>query len=409
MRKLVTLREIDKITPIDGADKLECLHIGGWTVVDQKGKFYQGQRVLFFEEDSLIPLDRGYFSHLARFGVTQFAGKDYFRVKAIRLRGQISQGLVFPHVIVEANPDAQWDQELDCPKNIDSQNNKCSPYLDPDWVVEQEIEIYEKHEGNYADYFGVVKYEPQVENGQKEMPSFISITDQERVQNLSDLLPLIQEDNGFYVATEKIDGTSCSIYSEISDNTLRQGVCSHHFELEKNTQDCYWDIASTPLIDYLGEKLSPLDYLKARCFEQKIHKLSKYDDREPRYVLQGEIFGEKIQNNPLKVKGRHILFFDLWENDQRLSLIEIEERFPELIRHWVPFHPQKLATTMDEIVKQPNGVTTLVPYADRDAQIEGFVWRHTRKPEIQVEEKGHIKTYRNSFKVISGDYLVEVS
>lgn len=403
MRRLVTLREIDDITPIANADKLECLHIGGWTVVEQKGAYYKGQQVFFFEEDSLIPLDRGYFAHLASYGITNWGGKDYFKVKAIKLRGQLSQGMVFPHSIIEINPKAKIVGDI--PIATDLEGNECSPYLDPDWVVEKEVEIYDKNDGDYSNYFGVIKFDPYRETGRKPLPNFVIKSDQERVQNLGELMPIIQEENGFYVATEKIDGTSTTIYSEIKDGKLHQGVCSHGCELEKNEQDIYWDIASRPLIEYNGERLSPLDYLKARCFEQQTHKMSKYDTKEPRYVLQGELFGEKIQKNPLGIKGRQILFFDLYENDKRLPLIEIEERFPELMKCWVPIHPHKLETAMERIVSQPNGVKTLVKGANPNAQIEGFVWQHTRKPEIQLEDKeGHFKTLRNSFKVISEQY-----
>lgn len=413
MRKLVTLRTIDNITPIENADKLECLHIGGWTVVEQKGKFYVGQNIFFFEEDSLIPIDRGYFSHLAKLGTTTVQGKEYFRVRAIRLRGQLSQGMVFPHIIFDCNPIAKWGDKQDLPMATSLTGEECSPYLDPDDSLKKELDIVSNHDGDFSNYFGVIKYDTYTETGRKPLPSFIVKTNQDRVQNLADYLPLIQEDRGFYVATEKIDGSSCSIYTEIRDGDLHYGVCSHGCELEENSSDMYWDIAKTPLINYLGEKLAPLDYLKAKCFEQQTQKMSKYEQRLPRYVLQGELFGEKIQKNPLGVKGRHILFFDLWENDKRVPLIEIEERFPELIKCWVPIHPHKLGSTMEEIVDQPNSVTTLVPYANRNAQIEGFVWRHTRNPELTIQDGEFIKPSSNSlltsnsFKVISSEYLLK--
>ena len=56
-RRLVTIRTIDAITPIEGADRIECAHIGGWTSVVGKGEFQVGQPVLYFEVDSMLPLE----------------------------------------------------------------------------------------------------------------------------------------------------------------------------------------------------------------------------------------------------------------------------------------------------------------------------------------------------------------
>jgi predicted RNA binding protein YcfA (HicA-like mRNA interferase family) len=39
MRKLVTVKTVDAINPIEGADLIEKLSIGGWNVVSQKGTF----------------------------------------------------------------------------------------------------------------------------------------------------------------------------------------------------------------------------------------------------------------------------------------------------------------------------------------------------------------------------------
>ena len=37
MRKLATVRIIDDIQPIEGADAIECAVVGGWKVVVKKG------------------------------------------------------------------------------------------------------------------------------------------------------------------------------------------------------------------------------------------------------------------------------------------------------------------------------------------------------------------------------------
>ena len=38
-RKPPSIRRVDKISPIEGADAIECLTIDGWKVVSQKENF----------------------------------------------------------------------------------------------------------------------------------------------------------------------------------------------------------------------------------------------------------------------------------------------------------------------------------------------------------------------------------
>ena len=83
-RKLVTLRDITDIQPIEGADKIEVATIGGWKVVVKKGEYYVGQKVFYAEIDSMLPLDRGYFAFLRERGVKVQDGKEYHRLKTVR-------------------------------------------------------------------------------------------------------------------------------------------------------------------------------------------------------------------------------------------------------------------------------------------------------------------------------------
>ena len=109
-RKLVTLKMVDAITPIEGADKIECAHIGGWAVVVGKGEFSVGQTVFYFEVDSLLPLENKIFTFLEPRGVTTQNGIKYHRLKTAKLRGQVSQGLIMPFEIIneiESDPGKQ--------------------------------------------------------------------------------------------------------------------------------------------------------------------------------------------------------------------------------------------------------------------------------------------------------------
>lgn len=407
-RKLVTLKTIDSITPIPDADKIECAHIGGWNAVVAKGEFYEGQQVFYFETDSMLPLDKKPFEFLRSRGVKEQDGKEYHRLKAMKLRGVVSDGLLLPFTII-------WDF-----------------IADPDHQLDVLNQIQEDG-GDFSELFGVIKYEDPIlaKLGGKmtHFPDWIKRTDEERIQNLPNLISHIANTNTFsdWYATEKIDGTSCTIWCRINDRgEYEYGVCSRNYGLEEEEDNTYWQIAQTPIIAYFEDTYSPLEYLKLKCLESA--RAQTWGTNTPTYVLQGEIFGEGIQGNPLRIKGQQIRFFNLLENGKFVLLETLEDRFPELMTHWVPIHPISLQTTMEGIIHQPDGVKTLVTGANPNAQIEGFVWKNKKTDELQIpkrktaedigwskipEEKWHLvkqsldEKIRASFKAISDKYRLK--
>ena len=94
-RKLATVRTIEEIKPIDGADKICAYRVGGWWVIDQVGKYNVGDLVVYLEIDSWIP------NYLAPFlskgkEPREYEGVKGERLRTIRLKGQLSQGLLLP-------------------------------------------------------------------------------------------------------------------------------------------------------------------------------------------------------------------------------------------------------------------------------------------------------------------------
>ena len=92
MRSLATIREIANIRPIPGADRIVVAQVDGWECVVQKDEFQVGQRIVYVEVDSQLP-ERPEF---------EFLRERKFRVRTIKLRGQVSQGLVLPMTILPA-------------------------------------------------------------------------------------------------------------------------------------------------------------------------------------------------------------------------------------------------------------------------------------------------------------------
>src|SRR5512133_1532260 len=85
-RKLASIQKIVSLTPIEGADKIEVATVLGWNVVVKKGDFKVGDACVYIEIDSILP-DRPEF---------EFLRERKFRIKTIRLKGQVSQGICFP-------------------------------------------------------------------------------------------------------------------------------------------------------------------------------------------------------------------------------------------------------------------------------------------------------------------------
>lgn len=387
MRKLSTIRTITDLTPVEGADRIETAHIDGWTVVVGKGEFNIGERVIFFEIDSMLPIANPLFAFLEPRGIKVVSGVKYHRLKTAKLRGQISQGLI-----------------MKIPEIIDR----------PEEGVD------------YSELLGVIKYEQQPPCGNAGLeawPEWISHTDEERVQNLDKTVQeAILNDKGSFIATEKIDGTSCTIWAKIDENgEVGHGVCSRNYGLKFDENNLYWKIARTELLDWgdEGVRCSAIDYVTATCIG-----MHGEDKKAHTFVLQGEVYGESVQNNPLGVHGQHIRFFNCFVDGEYIPPTEVKQKYPELSLQWVPVHGISLAGSIEDMIIQPDGVYSKVPEAQKNRQIEGFVWRHTSKAVLEgtqtidlskvpedrremVAKSAKCQPVRASFKVISNRYLLK--
>ena len=92
-RKLASIRVISNLSPIEGADKIETATIDGWKVVVAKDVGHKvGDKVIYCEIDSFLPI-RDEFEFLRKSSYKKMGGEEGFRLKTIKLRGQVSQGL----------------------------------------------------------------------------------------------------------------------------------------------------------------------------------------------------------------------------------------------------------------------------------------------------------------------------
>jgi len=189
-RKLATIRTISAIHPIPDADLIELAQVDGWQVVVKKDEFKVHDLVVYLEIDSWVPwVIAPYLSKGKEPRV--FNGVKGERLRTIKLKGQLSQGLIIPY----------RDEYLEFKDNLDEFLN---------------VQLYEKPLP--AQLAGVAR---------GNFPSFIPKTDQERIQNIPDRIfeTWCMDD---WEVTEKLDGSSMTIYL----NKGEFGVCSRNLELK---------------------------------------------------------------------------------------------------------------------------------------------------------------------------------
>lgn len=332
MRQLVSIEKISNIRNIEGADQIMCATVRGWEVVVKKGEFNVGDTCLYFEVDSLLDITDERFAFLAPRGVrTDAEGFSGHVLKTVRLRGQYSQGLVFP---LDEFPEVSM--EMSGEEIAKALNVRL-------WEAPIPTELA-----------GVVR---------STRPSFVPKTDEERVQNLPEMLTCMDDS---WAATEKIDGSSMSVYITPTDS----GVCSRNMNISDVEGNTMWRLARD---NNLFERMASIT--------------------SGTVVVQGEVFGEGIQGNPLQQKGQHFRAYGLVVDGQRVPY----DRWPEWLQKIaVPTYTLVRPTSIQEALAQVESIYSLV---NPKVKAEGVVWRSNAYC--------HTNDKRASFKVISNKYLLK--
>jgi RNA ligase (TIGR02306 family) len=252
------------ITPIEGADAIEAVKVDGWVCVAKKGEFQIGDIGIYFEIDSFLPASDSRFEFLNKQFIT-FDNKLGARLRTIRLRGQLSQGLFLPLSLFP---------EL-CNKNIGD-----------DVTEELKIEKWEPPISAQlaGEVFGV-------------FPHVIRKTDQERVQNL--LAELHEHHGAEFEVSIKLDGSSMTVFrndnanNEHGERITRYGVCGRNWDLRDTPSNSLWKVVK----------------------KNRLHDALNLLNRN--LALQGEIIGEGIQENPEKIHGHEFFVFDIFDIDKQ--------------------------------------------------------------------------------------------
>ena len=331
-----TIQKIEWIKPIENADNIEAVGILGWQIVVKKNEFRVGDICVYCELDSLLP-EKPEF---------EFMRNKNFRVKSIKLRGELSQGLCLGINIFKED------------------------HLKVLFMLQTEDRIGL----DVSEWLGITHYEKPIPASmgglvRGNFPPYISKTDETRIQSAPGVL---YELKGIPVfSTIKMDGTSATYISKDEDFY----VCSRNnsLKLEGNENNVYIQM------------------------EMKYNIRNKLQGRN--IVIQGEICGPGIQKNKLNLKENDLYIFNVYDIFKReyLGLDDFVNFCDTLGFKRVPIIDIfKFDHTIPQLLEMAKGV-----YEGTKNRREGIVIRPIK--EMKSERlKG-----RMSFKVLNNEYLMK--
>ncbi|MEF9984535.1 MAG: RNA ligase family protein [Oscillospiraceae bacterium] len=359
MRRLATIRTISAITPIENADAIEKALVDGWEVViAKKDNFKVGDKIVYIEIDSIVP-DRPEF---------EFLRDRKFRVRTIKLRKQISQGLIMPMSIL---PKGNYKIDDDVTDIIGVKK------YDPEGDAEAKLltDKASKNKNPMIKFLLRFKWFRHIYIKPKKggYPAWIVKTDEERIQNKTAMFNQEKEIGTKFMVTEKVDGQSATYFLEKIGKKYHFGVCSRNVNLTNDTSHggSYWAVArqyniESVLRDIIGDA--------------------------DRVVLQGENLGDGIQGNKYKIKGYEFRAFNLIFPNKKINTVEMGKILEPYGIKTVPVLDTafELKNSISEVVDYVKGKSTLL-----DAKREGCVFRNYDKdisfkcinPEFLLAEK----------------------
>lgn len=395
-RQLAYVVVVDAVTPIPGYDRVELAHISGWTVVVGKGEFHIGDPAIYFEIDSQLP-------EVAPFTNMEFLAKKHYKIKTQKMCKSLSQGLLMSA--------ANFGWTMADGAILDLDGNRHSINDESRFLTAQLGVTYAEPGDNKRKATSVDKYKKMAQRngklfkhqpfrwlmkrewGRKILfvffgrkrdkksgwPSWVSKTDEERVENI----PSVLMDKTEWIATEKLDGTSTTA-------TVRRGkfgkfdyyICSRNVVFDKPGKNCFYE---KNVYTMMSEKYQ---------FEKVLIDLCKKYNLEWA-TLQGETFGGTnplIQKNTYDMKACDFRGFNLIFSDRgRLNSVEAAKIMAEYGIKWVPI--------LDEHYVLPDTIDKLRAYVNsQPSTINGKI------------KEGIVFRYQDgskSFKCVSPEYLLK--
>ena len=349
---LASIQKIIKLTPIPGADFLETATVLGWSVVVKKGEYKEGDLCTYIQIDTIVP-DEPQF---------EFLRDRNFRVRSIKLRKQLSQGLIIPC------PEGKWKVGDDVTdlfkiKKYEKTNEKIEQYEKP-----RRPKVWYKALWYNVKYNFLYPKFPFLRPKQRSPfpTNLVSITDEERIQNVPQILELYKGKE--FVVSYKLDGSSITIIHQKTVFGSKYRICSRRFELHDSNNDY------TKVFNNTG-------------FKEHIDRLVEvYQTND--IIVQGEAIG-KFNGNHHNLEKEEIRLFNIYVNGKRLNQKSFLNTC-EFLK--IPHCPEYMTTILNHTLPEILEVSKIKDVINPKVDAEGLVWRC-------VEDN-------TSFKVINNNYLI---
>lgn len=328
-RKMAYIAKVTGIFPIKDADRICVYEIdSGWKVVDTIGKYSVSDLVVYVSIDSWVPTTTAPFLTKPEHFPKIYNGIQGEKLRTIRLKKQISQGLILPLSVL-------------------------------DYVESEIMEVLIGLDVSVP--LGIVKWEPPPEfasaDSKGNFPSCVPKTNQERIQNFySDIKD--QFDKITFSVSEKANGSSGTFIF----NNGEFAVCSRNLEL-KDSDNTWWNIA------------------RKYNLENKLRTLGR------NIGIQGEVLGPKMNGNQYQLTDFMMLVFDIFDIDKQeyLSPKEMVNLCNDLGLQTVPILNSNMSLnnySLDTILKMADGTSVLgFPSTKR----EGLVFKANTPERISFK------------------------
>lgn len=371
-RQLASIQRCSAVRPIEGADKIEVASVLGWECVVKKGEVKPGDLGVYIEIDSIVP-DTPLF---------EFLKDKKFRVRTIRLRGQISQGLFmslsyFPELIAVMKEGLDVTERLGITKYEPEEVASSTPKKQKPWWFYVLVRI------PFLRWLVVRK----VGSGSNFPTHLVPKTDETRLQAFGAGFLETYKDLPISI-TQKMDGTSLTIIW----NRGRLSVCSRNMWFPTYKSNVYWNIVKSMNLPRI-------------CKGTKLNN----------FAMQGELCGPGIQGNKYKLDKPVVFVYGIYDISNQVYLTPIELKFVvESIASMcycqdtlkmVPILVEQttigaIGTTVDDWIKYATTKSVLNP----DTFNEGIVVRSLdNKPYAVHGMNGR----RFSWKLVSPDFLLQ--
>lgn len=332
-RELCYIVKIDSVTPIEGYDRVELAHVGGWTIVVGKNSLHAGDLALYFEIDSKLP-------QVKPFTDMEFLAKKKFKIKTQKMCGVYSQGLLMSaedfggevyqdddgqfYFHINGKSYAEGDfltKDLGITYAVAEDNTRKAKKVDKYQRMSQRLGkkaarpwykwLYKRNWGK------VLLFALYGKSGDKshKWPSHIcSKTDVERIQNM----PFILNDKQEFVATEKVDGSSCTFAAELGHfGRIDYYVCSRNVVFKDEAQKCYYD---SNIYFEMYNKYGIKDILTAMLKDLGLSNIA----------IQCEVYGAGVQKRDYSINEHRIAIFHIVSNREKFSMdkvVELTEKY----------------------------------------------------------------------------------